>query len=510
MTGSQPRSPCAAGRVIATAVVASVVLLVSGAGSPASGSSTRAGDSVCGYLFEWLHVVRFPVQPDPHAAYSYVALNSEASAQSQVAFLVRGPFPYAAWTSWDVYGAQAKPVAVANDNAIAADRGSVNPFVVGARVLSRRRNFTLLYLPYGIAQSDTAPSLRRVAAANVFAPNVGSSFVLANRVYQAFPGYNQGGSGGPTKTPFPVVRAVDYRTGEPVSCARFNLLPSALQRSPARPPRAGSTRLPPRRIRLTNGALLPRADAPTSGMRGAEFAPPNPPGIVRFTRPPLAAGADVSAIPPPDNCAGYLGTRTSLTRISLIRMPHVPTFFDVTAVTPTTKFVQNQATYVSFTEYGASLGVYAPGRPITTSLGDDELKVDATGGSTVVVWPRRLSRRQRHLVFTYAERRGWAILRGGTRNQYTTANLLIREKGSSGYQFGVGRVPCYYGTPADPMHTGQPWRHVVGDEYNASPSNIGPGAPQGVTCAVEQFTDGNCLRRLKAHIRSSRGRYFAP
>ena len=469
----------------------------------------RPPASVCGYLFEWLHVVRFPLQPDPHAAYSYVALNSKAAARRRVGFLVRGPFPYAAWTSWDVYGAEGKPVAVANDNAIVADRGSVNPFVVGSRVLARHRNFTLLYLPYGVAQSDTAPSLRRVAAANVFAPMVDKSFVLANRVYQAFAGYNQGGSGGPTKTRFPAVRAVNYRTGEPVSCARYNLLPSALQRSPARPPRAGSTRLPPRRVRLANGASLPRADSPPSAMRGAEFAPPNPPGLVRFTRPPLAAGADVSAIPPPDNCAGYLGTRTSLTRISLIRMPHVPTFFDVTAVTPATRFVQNQATYVSFTEYGASLGVYAPGRPITTSLGDAELKVDATGGSTVMVWPRRLSRRQLHLVFTYAARRGWAILRGGTRNQYTTANLLIREKGSSGYQFGVGRVPCYYGTPTDPMHTGQPWRRVVGDQYIASPSNIGPGAPQGVTCTVEQFTDGDCLRRLKAHIRSSGGRYFA-
>ena len=58
---------------------------------------------------------------------------------------------------------------------------------------------------------------------NVFAPMVDSGFVLANRVYQAFPRYNQGGSGGPTKTRFPAVRAVNYRTGEPVSRARYNL-----------------------------------------------------------------------------------------------------------------------------------------------------------------------------------------------------------------------------------------------------------------------------------------------
>ena len=36
------------------------------------------------------------------------------------------------------------------------------------------------------------------------------------------------------------------------------------------------------------------------------------PDLIEFTRPPLLPGADVSSIPPPDNCAGYLGAATSM------------------------------------------------------------------------------------------------------------------------------------------------------------------------------------------------------
>jgi hypothetical protein len=499
-----------AGRAVAAALAASLVVIVATVSPPVgSGKPTDPPVSVCNYFFEWLHVVRFPLQPDPHAAYSYVAI-STAAAQAHVAFVVHGAFPYAAWTSWDIYGAQGKPTAVANYNKIVPDPGSINPFLPGRRVFAAHRNFTLLYLPAGVSQSAAAPALQRVAAANVFAtPTDIGAFALANRVYQAFPGYNQGGAGGPTNTPFPEVRAVNYDTGAPVSCAPYNVLPSRFQRPPSDPPAGGATRLPPNRIGLTNGGFLQTANSPISSARGIEYAPPNPPGIVQFTRPPLAAGADVSAVPPPDNCAGYLGTPTSATRISLIRMPHVPTFLDVTTLTPQTRRPQTEAAYVSFTQYGGSLGVYAPGRPITTSLGDTELEIDTSGGATIVVWPRILTPSERQRVFAYARRHGWAIMRGGTPNLFTTANLLIREKGSSGYPFSGNNVPCYYGTPSHPKHTGQLWDQVTGSRYVARPRNIGPGAPQGVTCTVKQFLAGECLRNLVAHIQQTGGRYFA-
>jgi hypothetical protein len=366
---------------------------------------------VCGYFFEWLRVVKFPLQPDPHAAYSYIAVSTPTAEADHVAFVVHGAFPYAAWTSWDVYGKQGKPTAVENDADITPDFGSVNPFDGVNRVRAHQREFTLLFLPGDIPQSMIAPSLQAIPNL-IQTPTDTNAWVLANRVYQAFPRYSQGGSGGPTHTPFPEVSAVNWTTGASVPCAPYNLIPKVLQRPPTHPPRTGSTRPPGASITLMNGQPLQLANSPTAPPIGVEYAPPNPPGLLRFTRPPLAAGADVSAVPPPDNCAGYLGTATSVRRISLIRMPHVPTFFDVNRVTPATTFPDTQAAYVSATQYGASLGVYVSGSPLRTSLGDAELKIDRTGGSTILVWPRVLSRQQRRLVVAYADRRGWAILRG--------------------------------------------------------------------------------------------------
>ena len=495
---------------IAAAALAGSVLLGVGVSPPAAGQSTSPSSSVCGYYFEWLRVVRFPVQPDPHAAYSYVAVSTAAAEADHVAFVVDGNFPYAAWTSWDIYGAGGKPFAVTSDADITPDSGSVNPFVVGNRVRARRREFTLLYLPGDVQESAIAPSLQAIAnVSKTPTAEEAGAWVLANRVYQALPQYNQGGSAGPTDTPFPEVRAVNYLTGDPVACAPYNVIPEALQRLPTDPPRSGSTDAAPKSIKLTSGESLQRANSPTSIPAGVEYAPPNPPGLLQFTRPPAAAGADVASVPAKDNCAGYLGTATSLTRISLIRMPHVPTFFNTSAVGPATTFPNTQAAYVSATQYGASLGTYSPGSPFSTSVGDSELEIDKTGGSTILVWPRTISAHGRRAAISYAQARGWAILRGGTQNKYTTANLLIREKRSSGYANSVGQVKCYYGTPQDPEHTGQPWSKVHGSRYVASPRNIDSGAPQGVTCTVQQLTEGACLRNLKAYIRRTGGHYFA-
>lgn len=71
-----------------------------GADQSAPEASSPAGVSspaVCGYLYEWLSSFRFPLQPDPHAAYSYVI---PKISDDPVALEITGQFPYAAWTSW--------------------------------------------------------------------------------------------------------------------------------------------------------------------------------------------------------------------------------------------------------------------------------------------------------------------------------------------------------------------------------------------------------------------------
>lgn len=486
-------------------------------GASSGGAASHA--SVCNYYFEWLDRVRFPLQADPHAAYTYV-VPKVSPASDHIGFTVKGPAPYAPWTSWMVYTGKAQPFSVVGKTDITPDAGNVNPWSgAPAPISAPNRKFSLLILPQGVDQSTTAKSLRAIPASNVLrSPSntkAAPMWILANRVYEAFPGYNRGGSGGPTNTPFPTVRAVDYMTGKGVSCAALNQLPDKVQKPPTDPPATSPPVLRDNLV-LKNGLPFDRLLGSNSSAEGFQFAPPNPKGLVQFTRPPLLPGADVSTIPPPDNCAGYLGTPTPTGQISLIRMPHVASYFDTEDVTATTPYVQNQADYISFTQYGSAIGVYRPGTPFTTSLGDAELKVDSSGGSTILVWPRDLDPTQRQMVFAYARRRGFAILRGGVANELTTANLLIRLKGASSTYTGAYApdanrkgVPCYFGTVQKPKHAGKPWSAVAGDKFVASPSNIGTGAPQGVSGDTQELLAGGLMNKLRSHIRSTGGSYSA-
>jgi hypothetical protein len=476
-------------------------------------------ESICNYYFEWLDRVRFPVQPDPHAAYSYV-IPKVTPESDHIGFTVHGPLPYAPWTSWMVYTGTAQPFSLVGKTDIKPDPGHVNPWSgAPTPIAAPKRSFTLLILPKGVDQSTTASGLQAIPVSNVLrSPNNANEapmWVLANRVYMALPGYNRGGSGGSDGSSFPVVRAVDYTTGKGVPCASLNMLPDKVQTPPTQPP-ATSTPILRDNLVLKNGLPFDRLLGSNSKLKGFQFAPANPKGLIQFTRPPLLPGADVAAIPPPDNCAGYLGTPTPTDEIALIRMPHVARYFDTLDVTSTTPYVQREADYVSFTQYGSAIGVYRPGTPFTASLGDAELQIDKTGGSTIVVWPRSLGPAERAKVFAYAKQHGFAIMRGGAADEVTTANLLVRLKGASptyqgGYTPTPDRegVPCYFGTVQKPKHTSQGWSDVSGDTYVASPKNIGAGAPQGVSGNAQTLVDGSLLRKLKSHITSTGGSYVA-
>jgi hypothetical protein len=508
--------------VVAVVAVAVAAVVISQGDSDDSGgaSAGAAGDaSVCNYYFEWLDRVRFPLQADPHAAYTYV-IPKVSPASDHIGFTIKGPAPYAPWTSWMVYTGKAQPFSVVDKSDIAPNPGNVNPWSGAPTPISApNRNFSLLILPQGVDQSTTAKSLKAIPASNVLrSPSntkAAPMWILANRVYQAFPGYSRGGSGGPTDTPFPTTRAVDYKTGKGVPCAPLNQLPNKVQMPPTDPP-ATSTPVLRDNLKLKNGLPFDRLLGSDSPAEGFQFAPPNPRGLIQFTRPPLLPGADVSAIPPPDNCAGYLGTPAPTDQISLIRMPHVASYFETKGVTPKTPYTQNQADFISFTQYGSAIGEYRPGTPFTASLGDAQLNVDSTGGSTILVWPRNLDPAQRQKVFAYAKGHGFAIMRGGAANDVTTANLMIRLKGASStykgaYAPDVNRtgVPCYFGTVQKPAHGGKPWSAVTGDKFVASPANLGTGAPQGVSGDTQALLNGSLMNKLRSHIRSTGGSYSA-
>jgi hypothetical protein len=397
---------------------------------------------------------------------------------------------------------------------ITPDEGSVNPFVVGTPVLSPDRDFTILVVPDGTDATTLPAPLSEIAASNILtSPSTGDAFILANRVYNAFPGYDKGGAGGPTDSAFPTTQAVDLATGEVIDCGPISMFGGgsdpAASPAPTRPAKGTGTGT----ITLRNGRTITIGSQGSrdGSAAGAEYAPTLDPEILEFTRPPLLPGSDVSAIPPVDSCAGYLGAAMDPTQIGLIRMPHVATWFDTSNITEETLYSQEEADYISFTQYGNKLGVYRPGDPRSGSLANEELLVDETGGSTVVVWPRSLTKAEQRQVFKEARRNGWALMRGGGSGAVTTANLFVRLKGADPSYTGgysptpnVPGVPCYFDD--DPT---APWTALTGATFIAGPSNIGAGAPMGVNCTVEAFLDGSCLARLKDYISDAGGSYEA-
>ncbi len=477
----------------------------------------------CMYAFEWIHTFRFPLQADPHAAYSYVVVPKLPGHGIPVGFLIDADFPYAAWFSWTVYGENALAVSLLSDKNIIPDEGSTNPFVDGNPVFAPDRHYRLLLLPAEIPPGRTiAPSLADIPVENLrMIPFEDSATAIAYRVYQAFSGYNQGGSGGPTNTPFPSVYAVNYETGKTLDCTKYDVVPPAIGHLPTDTPDVyniyGTTSAgaaPGQDLRALSDSIrllrIPEFDELQS-KAGWQYAPEIDPALVTFTRPPLAPGADVSSIPSPD-CSGYLGARVDPLRIALIRLPHVASFFDTASLDPETTFPGDaEAAYISLTMYGAAVNTYEPGQPDSASVADNEFQPDETRGSTIVVWPRHLPVHERKQLFAYARAQGWVLIRGGRVGPLTTANLLLRIKRAKADYYGAyTNVPCYFdGTPgalwseienaADPM------------SYVASFQNLGNAAPQGVHCAsTAGVLNGSCLRRLEAYIEETGGKYFNP
>ena len=512
-----------------TAIVALVSLAASaappGRGATSAAPSAAKGPPPCNYYYEWNGKVRFPLQNDPHATYSFVIPSSDA-AKDGIGFLVRGQFVHSVWTSWLTYGHNARPFSGANFvnnppkndyHPVRADRGSIDPFRFRQPMLGTPRNFTILFSKKGYPWSRVASSLDGTPKAAIAKSNRkpyplhANFWALANRNYQALPGYNPGGT---RKNTFPVVTAVDLKTGKAVNCQKYNLLPNRVQSPPSDPPSKLNYGHIPIRIALKNGSHFVFRDG--IGGPHSEFAPKNPRGLVQFARAPLGPGADVAKVPPSDQCAGYLATRTSPRLLSLVRIPHVANYTRTRGVTSSTTFPNPvrkpfQATYMSFSLYGNSSGFYLPGDPDTMTLADRQFRVDRTGGSTILIWPRNLSAPKQKRVFRYARKEGWAIVRGGTSGRQTSANVLIRIKGAKSDYFGsTSNVPCFFDSHKN-RH--KPWSAIPvqdGSKWVATAKNLRAGAPQGVTCrSLRALGSGRCLHHLKHHIRETGGRYFA-
>lgn len=529
-----------AGSIVGFAV--STLGAASAAATPPPGTT-----AACNYYYDWSGKVGLPVQPDPHGTYSYVLPSSQAGVDG-VGFVVHGQYPHTVWSSWTAYSGRSVPYSVANFvnnppansyNPILPDAGSVNPFAVGQVMLGAPREFTLLFKPAGYA-GTVAASLAGISTASINPANVkayptaghGSDsnyWMMVDQTYGAFTGlgYNPAGA---TKTTFPTVTAVSLATGAAVDCQKYNVIPDNYQATPTNPPGSLNYGTTPATITLKNGSKFTPAGNLGVNAGSTRFAPQNPKGRVVFTRPPVGPGADVQNLPATQRCANYLGTASSTSKIELIRIPHLANYTDTADVTAKSTYPNPldasepwQAAYESYVQYGSSSGAYHPETLDNGAMADGEFSPDSSEGSTIISWPRSLSKANQQKLYTYAHNHKWAIVRSGTANGKTTATALIRIKGAaSNYTGNLTGVPCYYGTSKKPKHSGAKWSKVPvasGSKYVASIANMYyntpegkvSAAPQGVTCkSIGALTNGNCLADLKNYLKSTGARYTAP
>jgi hypothetical protein len=526
--------------LLAVSIVAGAVSILgvaSAAATPPAGTTTA-----CNYYYQWSGTVGLPVQPDPHATYSYVMPSSQAGVDG-IGFVVHGQFQHVAWNSWTAYTGKSVPYSVANFvnnspantyNPIQPDAGSGSPFAIGQPMLGTGL-FTLLFKPAGYT-GTVAASLGGISTASINRANIkpyptkghGSDsnfWMLVDQTYQKFSGlgYNPAGT---TMSTFPTVTAVSLATGAPVDCQKYNVIPDQYQATPVNPPASLNFGTTPTKITLKNGSkFTPAGDLGSAG-GGSRFAPRNPKNRVVFTRPPIGPGADVSSLPQTQRCADYLGTASSTSKLELIRIPHIANYTDNSTVTAKTTWPNPhdpgpwQAAYESYVQYGTSSGAYHPETLDNSAMSDGEFSPDTSEGSTIISWPRNLSASAQAQVLAYAKSHDWAIVRSGTAGKKSTATALIRIKGSaSNYTGNLTRVPCYYGTPKKPTHSGAKWNKVPvakGSKYVASIANMYiktktgkvSAAPQGVICpSLKNLTTGGCLASLKKYLTSTGARY---
>jgi hypothetical protein len=136
--------------------------------------------------------------------------------------VVRGRFPHARYTSFNVYDEEFQPTDALADVDIEAERGSTNPFVVGHRRDRPRRDFTVRIVPDPVPEhaSDRAPNT--VYLGDERGPRFSGSLVY--RVYLPDRGRDQFGG---TGLPEVAVRLPDgTEVDQPAACSALTDQPS--------------------------------------------------------------------------------------------------------------------------------------------------------------------------------------------------------------------------------------------------------------------------------------------
>ncbi len=175
-------------------LVAAVLLL--GLGTPGL-RPARAEWPSCAWAFRLEPTVTNTLYPDEFASYWVTAI----PAVPGMTLTIRGKFPYARYLSFTSYNVGLQSADGLNDTRIAPDRGSVNPFLPGARRYDDQRTYTVQVV---FGQRPASPAPNTLYTTNEAGNKTGPMFIVALRVYRPDRGLdNTGGVGLPSVTVVP-------------------------------------------------------------------------------------------------------------------------------------------------------------------------------------------------------------------------------------------------------------------------------------------------------------------
>jgi hypothetical protein len=490
--------------------------------APAGGQASSLAPNQCAIFMGWLTSIRLPNGANAYAAYSALAFKGSAQTPlDSVAIVIRQDFPAAAYGGWFLYPkTYTLPTGGITFPNIVPNPGSVNPYTAGTPIFARNRGYTIVMTADSVQQNQLPGPLKNIAN-HIYWPAGSNSFTLLGRSYNAKAGYDTGGTGGPLKISWADFRTYDLKTGKPIDCANVE------------PTRNLAQRLSPWNtvgysgLRSLPNLLTPLLPTPTADP--ANQAPKPNPGLVEFFRLPAnGTGLPGGVVPPPapDACANYIVAKLTPRAIALIRVPKVPSFQPRNPA-PGAVYTQTDAGAYVWQINGRFREFFRPGTPYNYTLANEDIKTDATGGATVVVWPLSLNIAQRLAVFAYARAHGWNLLQGNAASPSSYAeSFWIRVNGpASTYTGGTyptasrSGVPCMNG-PQSALSAYPQTSHLtvvppgtgfgtLGSQWAAVPSEMGSATPQGVECGLAGYLSGKCLDLLKKHIADTGGSYFA-
>lgn len=508
--------------------------------SAAEAASDGAASSVpavtgneCPQVFDASQADFYPIQPSFSAGYTAAGqhLNSDTA---DWAYVVEGDFPYSNWMAWYLYSAKGVPLFKFSDTAITPDQGSTNPFVDGNPILAPERSYHIYFMPSSTPAS-VVTSMQDEGKNVALLPTSESTpdVVIVSRSYWPFSNdglgaYDRFGYRGPTDTPSPTITAylTDATTGEltdtPVEdCSAQSVLPEKVwYDADTKSPVITFVDAPvPTQQEISDLPHWLLQTGSVSGSMGAEFPPSPVVEEVQFYRNVAAHApfADVQSAPapgdPPDACGGYVMANLPNDVVSLVHIPKVPSFPDYSGATASTLNTSNSddVQFYSIVIYGGTKQLDAFGTLRNSQIGNRQIKQDADGSATVVLYPNMATSEEIDRIDAVVTANGWNLLKSGVQTAVAPNLLVIREKGQNkNWKHALSAndvtqgAPCPQSTdPSLPLPQDPPSAQVT--QFNG----MGLTAPQGQNCTIEEFLSGACLEAFKDQLREDGSQWSA-